>query len=149
MPNNPSHLLATGPGHGTLSARARGAIMKIIAGQLFAAVLVTAISGVIWGWSAAYSALVGAFIGVIPNYFFARRLLRPRKNADPEKSLREMYVGEFIKIAFTGALFVIAIKLLTIEFLIVVASFLAVALTNWIALLRVNLGESELATESR
>ena len=132
-----------------MSGRARGAMMKIIAGQLLATIALVVLAGGFLGWNVAYSVLVGAGISILPNYFFARRLARARKDADPERSLREIYVGEFVKIAFTGALFVIAIKLLNIDFLFVVGSFFIVTLTNWVVLLKVDLSETSLAARTR
>ena len=55
--------------------------------------------------------------------------------------MRGIYTGELLKIAFTIALFVIAIRLLDVVFLIVVASYLAMVAINWLALLYVDVGE--------
>jgi F0F1-type ATP synthase assembly protein I len=56
--------------------------------------------------------------------------------------LRGIYTGELLKIAFTIALFVIAIRLLAVVFLIVVASYLAMVAINWLALLFIDVGEA-------
>lgn len=149
MLETPMHHQAVASGQHSISGRARGAMMKIIAGQLLAAIALVVLAGGLLGWNVAYSVLVGAGISILPNYFFARRLTRARKDADPERSLREIYVGEFVKIAFTGALFVIAIKLLNIDFLFVVGSFFIVTLTNWVALLKVDLSETSVAARAR
>jgi F0F1-type ATP synthase assembly protein I len=56
--------------------------------------------------------------------------------------LRGIYTGELLKIAFTIALFVIAIRLLDVMFLLVVASYLAMVAVNWLALLFIDVGEA-------
>ncbi len=102
---------------------------------------IAAALGATAGFASAYSALVGGLIGVIPNYHFAGRLARRRRGATAEETLRRIYVGEFIKIAFTAALFVIAIRLLKIEFLVVVLTYFATVVVNWLAFLVADLGE--------
>ena len=90
---------------------------------------------------AAYSALVGALVGVIPNYFFAARLFRGSTAPGPQILVREMYLGEAIKIAFTAALFVIAILYLHVEMLFVILGYCANIVGSWGALLVIDLGE--------
>jgi ATP synthase protein I len=89
-----------------------------------------------------YSALVGGLIGVLPNYYFAARLMRRRTSAVATQALRDVYLGEFVKIAFTAALFVIAIKLLDIDFIVVVSTYLVVAMVNWLAFVVASLAEA-------
>ncbi len=114
---------------------------KLLVGQLLAALTLT-LGLTLWpGLAAAYSAMVGAFIALVPNYFLAARLMRRKPGATPSESLRGIYTGEFLKIAFTVALFVIAIRLLDVVFLIVVASYLAMVATNGLALLFIDVGE--------
>ncbi len=127
---------------GPLRERARHAMNKLIAGQSLAAVALTLILGVWFGKTAAYSALVGAIIAIVPNFYLARRLLRSGPGATPSESLRGIYTGELLKIAFTIALFVIAIRLLNVVFLIVVTSYLAMVASNWLALLFIDVGEA-------
>ena len=114
---------------------------KLLVGQCVAALALALVLALWPGLAAAYSALVGAFIAIVPNYFLAARLMRRKPGATPSESLRGIYTGEFLKIAFTVALFVIAIRLLDVVFLIVVASYLAMVATNWLALLFIDVGE--------
>ena len=90
---------------------------------------------------------MGGLIGVIPNYFFARRL-NQRRSAAASESLRGIYTGEFLKIAFTVALFVIAIRLLDVSFGLVVLAYLVTVFANWIALLFIDLGEQQAQPDS-
>ena len=115
---------------------------KLLCAQALAALALTLILAVWLGKTAAYSALVGAIIAIVPNFYLARRLLRRGPGATPSESLRGIYTGELLKIAFTIALFVIAIRLLKVVFLIVVASYLAMVAINWLALLFIDVGEA-------
>lgn len=90
---------------------------------------------------AAYSALVGALVGVIPNYFFAARLFRGSTAPGPQRLVREMYLGEAIKIVFTAALFVSAILYLSVETLFVILGYGATIAGSWGSLLMIDLGE--------
>ena len=114
----------------------------VIASQLGVGIAIALSLALALGQYAAYSALVGALIGVVPNYYLAGRMLRGKRKATPEESLRGIYIGEYIKIAFTAALFVTAIMLVNVGFLIVVATYIATVAVNWVALLVVDLGES-------
>ena len=115
---------------------------KLIVAQSLAAVAITLVLSVWLGKTAAYSALVGAIIAIVPNFYLARRLLGRGPGATPSESLRGIYTGELLKVAFTIALFVIAIRLLDVVFLMVVASYLAMAMINWLALLFIDVGEA-------
>ena len=115
---------------------------KLMVAQFLAAVALTVVLSVWFGKTVAWSAMVGAFIAIVPNFYLARRLLRREPGATPSESLRGIYTGELLKIAFTIALFVIAIRLLDVVFLIVVASYLAMVAVNWLALLFIDVGEA-------
>jgi ATP synthase protein I len=127
---------------GSLHHKSRRIVFLVIASQLAVGFAIALSLALAVGQQAAYSVLVGALIGVVPNYYLAGRMLRRRREATPEESLLGIYIGEFIKIALTAALFVTAILLLNVGFLIVVATYIAMVAVNWVALLVVDLGES-------
>lgn len=131
-----------GVARGPLRERAQHAMMRLLAAQSLAGVALTLLLSVWLGKTAAVSALVGTVIAIVPNFYLARRLLRRGPGATPSESLRGIYTGELLKIAFTIALFVIAIRLLDVVFLIVVASYLAMVAVNWLALLFIDVGEA-------
>ena len=117
-------------------------MLSLVAGQIGVVVLIAAVLAVVMGSNGAYAALVGGLVGVLPNYYLARRLVRRQRGATPEQALHQIYVGELIKITFTAAMFVIAIKLLNVNFLIVVLTYIATVAVNWLAFLFVDLGEA-------
>ena len=117
-------------------------MFSLVAGQIGVVAIIAAVLAVVMGSSGAYAALVGGLVGVLPNYYLARRMARRQRGATPEQALHQIYVGELIKIAFTAAMFVIAIKLLNVNFLIVVLTYIATVAVNWLAFLFADLGES-------
>ena len=134
--------------HGSLHERARRTILLLIASQLGLTIAIAAVLSAVASHEMGYSALAGGLIGVLPNYYFASRLLRRRTCAMTLGSLREIYVGEFVKIAFTVALFVIAIRLLSVDFLVVVLTYLAIVMVHWFAFLVADLGEQQRVRQS-
>ena len=126
---------------GSLRLRAQHTMQLLIACQLVIAITLALVLLMACGTSAAYSALVGTVIAIAPNQYLAGRLRRRRPGASPSESLREIYAGELLKIVFTIALFVIAIRLLDVAFLIVVAGYAVMVGVNWCALLVLDLGE--------
>ena len=124
----------------SLRQRSQRTVFRVIASQLGVGIAIALLLALVLGQYAGYSALVGALIGVVPNYYLAGRMLRGKREATPEESLRSIYIGEYIKITFTAALFVTAIMLLNVGFLIVVATYSATVAVNWVALLVVDLG---------
>jgi len=116
-------------------------MMQVVAGQLAVTVLIATVLALWLGRAAAYAALVGGLVGVIPNYYLALRMARAQASAAAEMVLRNIYVGELIKITFTAAMFIIAIVLLDADFLIVVLTYIATVAVNWLAFLFVDLGE--------
>ena len=131
-------------GRGSLHQQSRRTVFLVIASQLGVAIAIAIAFALVVAnaQQAAYSALLCALIGVIPNYHLAARLLRRERGVTPEQALSDIYVGEFIKIAFTAALFVMAIMFLNVSFMIVIATYVATVVVNWVALLVVDLGES-------
>ncbi len=117
-------------------------MFSLVAGQIGVVAVIAVVLAAVMGSSEAYAALVGGLVGVLPNYYLARRMARRQRGATPEQALHQIYVGELIKIAFTAAMFVIAIKLLNVNFLIVVLTYIATVAVNWLAFLFADLGES-------
>ena len=130
------------PNDVTLQSRARQTVMSIMARQIIFVVCLALVSWLIGGQVATYSVLAGGIAGVIPNFYFADRLMR-RTRWDGARALtRSVYVGEFLKVGFTVALLVLATRFLVIDFLYLVVGYAGTALANWIALKKVDLGQS-------
>ena len=124
----------------SLQARARQAVMSIIARQIWFVAGVFLISLSLVGQSAAYSVLVGGISGIIPNFYFADRLMRRKRWNGVRVLVRSMYVGEFLKIGFTIALLVLATSFLSTQFLYLMIGYSATVFSNWFALRNADLG---------
>ena len=136
---NPSSRVAAG----SLFQHSRRVAINVVAGQIVVAYAVALSLTVLVGFQHGYSALVGAAIGILPTYYFALRMFsRSRGALSPEQALRNIYLGEGIKVLFTLALFVLAILKLTVILPVIAGAYIATVAVNWAAVYFTDLGES-------
>ena len=111
------------------------AMLRIVLAQLGAGVAAAA-AGQLWaGTIAAYSAILGGLICVVPNTFLALRMFAGSLARDPRKALTATYVGAAGKLLLTAALFAavfVLVRPLWPGWLF--AGFLAAQGVMWIAL---------------
>ena len=82
---------------------------------------------------AAYSALLGALICLIPNAYFARRVFKHRGALAAQEIVRAFYVGEAIKLALTAGLFALVfIHIKPLDVLMLFVGFVAVQAAVWL-----------------
>jgi len=117
-------------------------MLALVAGQIVTALIIAAFTLGFAGSALAQAVLAGALTGIVPNYYLAGRLARRRPGTSPTESLRAIYAGELLKVAFTAALFVIAIELFGGAFIALVAGYAAMVAVNWLALLVLDLSET-------
>ncbi len=110
--------------------------LVIVLGQLG----VTLLAGVLFllasGFRAGYSAFFGGAIGTLASLYMAVSFFRAGAGADPQRILRGVYTGEFVKLMMTAALFVIVIVLFEVAFLPLFVAYLATFVVYWLALLK-------------
>jgi F0F1-type ATP synthase assembly protein I len=126
----------------SLRDRARHSMLALVAGQIATALVIAALIFGFAGGALAQAVLSGALIGIVPNHYLAGRLARRRPGAAPMESLRAIYTGELLKVAFAATLFVIAIELFGGAFTALVAGYAAMVAVNWLALLVLDLSET-------
>lgn len=75
-------------------------MLRIVSLQMIATVVAGAVAGLLGGWAAVFSAVLGGLCCVVPNSLFALRLFA---NAHRPGAANPMsfFIGEFIKIALT------------------------------------------------
>jgi len=96
------------------------------------------------GTVAAYSALLGGLICVIPNAWFAGRLLRKSGPGDSRAFLSAAYVGEAGKLIITAALFALVFsQVRPLHAPALFVAFVACLMTNWIGLIFIGRGRTE------
>lgn len=115
---------------------ARRLAFGIVAGQLGVTFLVAALCLLLAGVRAGGSALAGGGIGTLASLYMAVSFFRSGAGADPQRILRGVYVGEFVKLVITAALFVAVILSFEVAFLPLFAAYLATFFVYWLALLK-------------
>ena len=130
-------------GAGALYRHSRRIVLGVVAGQIVVALVVALAASLLGGVPAGYSALVGAGIGILPTYYLAMRMFK-RSNAalSPDQALRNIYLGEGIKVIFTLALFVMAMRVLEVNLAIVAGAYVATVAVYWLAIYVADLRES-------
>lgn len=78
-------------------------------------IICTAIMFYVWGKSFAISALLGSFIGIIPNIIFAIKAFRYSGARSAEKVVESFFSGIKIKMVLTAILFSLVFKFIVIE----------------------------------
>ena len=131
-----------GASPGALYRYSRRAVMTVIAVQIAAALSVSGALALTLGITMAYSTLVGAGVGILPNYYLAVRMFRRGTARNTEQVLRGIYLGEGIKILFTVALFVTALLVLEVDIAMLLAGYLVVIGVHWGAMLFCDLSET-------
>lgn len=126
---------------GTQRRYARKVVMGIIAMQTVVGILIAIGLFFIKGWGEAYSALTGALIAVLPSYYLGNRIFGVNDATSGDVLLRQIYVAEMIKLAFTVALFLITILMLDAKFSIVMGTYATIVAVNWLAMKFSDLGE--------
>lgn len=89
----------------------RPAVLKLMMYQLIAVLLISLVSSLI-SFQAAYSALLGGLIFVVPNALFIYMTFFFVEVGSARKIANSMYIGEAIKFGLTAVLFAIAFTLI-------------------------------------
>jgi len=109
-------------------------IIKILASQLGIAVVMSAFFALFSGQQAALSAFLGGVVAFIPNLYFAAHIYRS-SDKDARSVLNAFYRAESRKLLLTAALFAMVFQVPNIEFLPLLAVFIAALSVFWFALL--------------
>ena len=109
-------------------------MLRIVFLQVAATVVAGLIAGLLGGWHALVSALLGGLCCVVPNGLFAMRLFANTRKPGTVNPMT-FFIGEFIKIALTIALLSAVVWLYRdLNWLALIVAFI-VALKSYIILL--------------
>lgn len=111
------------------------AIRKILAAQFVLGIVAGIAAWLLFDAVAAYSALLGGAICVIPNVYLALRMLAVVPSGQPDRMWRATWFGEIGKLVITAALFTmvfVAVKPLSAGGLL--AGFIAAQNGTWLAI---------------
>lgn len=109
-------------------------ILKVVITQACVAFAITAIIAGIYGVDRSMSTFIGGMIAFIPNAYFGVKMLL-NLGSDPKKILNQFYSAELIKFLLTAVLFVVAIKIPTVDFKWLLLGYFAVISVFWFAVL--------------
>jgi ATP synthase protein I len=110
------------------------AAWRLAAGQIALTLVIALVAGWIGNGGSAWSALAGGGIGTAAGLYQALRMFSVSAADEPERFMRAVYVGEFMKIVITAALFVAVIRIMKPQFLPMMAAYAATFFVYWAAL---------------
>jgi ATP synthase protein I len=111
----------------------RPAIYRLIGAQA-GATLIISLGFLLKDQVAAYSALLGGFIFVLPNIYFAEKAFAHTGARAARQIVNSFYKGEAVKIALTAVLFTVVFVLVKpLNVLALFVTFIIVLTTNWLA----------------
>lgn len=119
-------------------ADARRGTLVIVALQLAVTALAALAAGVLAGWQAGYSALLGGAINAVASLYMAMTLFAGGLGAAPAGWFVRFLVGEAMKFVITVVLFILAIVVLKAAFLPLILAYIATFVAYWVGLLRIS-----------
>ena len=90
--------------------KARFAVIRLSVWQLLLTLILAILSAFLVDNGFALSVFAGGMIGMLAGFYQAQRMMRVDAGSHPEAFMRGLWISEFVKIALTVALFVIAIR---------------------------------------
>ncbi len=109
--------------------------------QLGVTVLIALIALLVGDSLAAYSAVVGGMVCVLPNAYFAYKLFKYGGSHAARQIVNGFYKGEAMKLMISVALFALVFKFLKINPLVFFSAYIAAQMVFWFApLIIVNKG---------
>jgi ATP synthase protein I len=115
----------------SLASPYRRAAFKGVLYQGVIALAVAVIVFICWGALAAYSALYGGLIAVLPNLVFTTYVFRYVGASKVDLVHKSFKRGAGLKFLFTTALFIVAFKLLTVDPMWLFVNFILVTIVHW------------------
>ncbi len=106
---------------------------KVLYMQFLMAILVASGFLLAGGWKEALSPLMGSGIAFLPNLYFAFKVYLARHQS-AQGIVNAFYAGESVKLILTVALFIIVLQIPSVNFLTLLAGYIAVLSVFWFAL---------------
>ena len=119
-----------------LYLKARRAALSIVGVQFGVTLLISVAGLLIGGPRTGISAFMGGGIGTLTSLCMAVSIFRQGADAEPEKILKRVYRGEFLKLVMTVVLFGVVLKNIDVSFVPMLGCFAVTLLVYWVALLR-------------
>lgn len=111
-------------------AETRRTAARILMAQAATTIVMAGLCALLWGRAQALSALAGGGTGLLANLFMTLSALRPA--ASPAGALGRVLLGQFMKVAVTVVLFVVAARTGKVVWPAMLAGYAATLLIFWI-----------------
>ena len=115
--------------------RTRGLTVSRIGAQVVAALAVAALSFLIGGRNAAFSAVAGAAVAWVTTLYASSRAAVPERTVGA--ALQRVMIGEFIKVASTIALFAAAARVPHLVWPAFLCGYVAALVAYWLSMMNV------------
>ena len=117
----------------TLQEMVQGKAYQIVNFQLAGVIVIALLALISYGINSGYSVLLGGLAYVLPNLVFVWRVFRYVRASQMTQFLAAFFLGEMLKLAFAGFLFLMIVKNLPVEILSVLIGFIGALVSFWIA----------------
>ncbi len=116
---------------GKLVGQSRKAALKHVGFQTLLVLAVTLICGVIWNLHAAWSALVGGAIYIVPNLVFVWLAFAFAGARQSKSVVMSLYLGEVVKLVLTIVMLAIALAWMKLDILSLYLAFAVALVAQW------------------
>lgn len=106
---------------------------RVLLAQFSVALLIAIIAAWAKGTSAAYSAVLGGLVCVVPNAYFARALFLHSGARAAKQIVNGFYRGEALKLMLSAALFTLVFKCFKVDPLVFFVAYMAAQMMVWFA----------------
>lgn len=111
---------------------ARGA-RRLLLVQLGITMLIAVIAGLFGNGTAAFSAVTGGIVCIVPNAYFASKLFQHNGARAARQIVNGFYKGEALKLVLSVALFALVFKYLKVNPLVFFVAYIAAQMVFWFA----------------
>ncbi len=116
--------------------RSRRQALAVVLGQGLLGAIVAIACLAVWGSRAGASALIGAGIGIGATSLMAFAMLRHGEGANPQRVAMSFFTGWVVKVAFTVALLVVALRSRRVDAGPLIVAYVATFFGYWIGAVR-------------
>ena len=121
-------------GNTQLFQKARQAVFRLTVWQLLLTLALALIAVLLIDKSFAWGIATGGLIGMLAGAYQAQRMLRVDAGTHPEVFMQGLWISEIVKIVLTVALFIAAIRLLTVQMVPTIVGYAGTYIVYWAAL---------------
>lgn len=126
--SNMTNSMTTNPLRTRIQREAYSLVLKQLAGIFICA----AIALLLNGKTSAYSVIAGGMAYGLPNLFFVWLVFRFTSAQQMHQFLAAFFLGETLKLIFSGILFLLIVKYLSVSLLSVLVGFVCAIVSFWI-----------------